>query len=924
MQDQQHNTQQNEPTPVPDQNDTEQEETSTTESAGVADQKSDDHVSSEVSSEGRARRKRKSSDTASTEDDGETPETPAPDSEETKTDTNVKEEREGDEKDTKEPAREDEGKVKPDRGSEGEADDESDRGSDGGSDTESEREEAKELIREGEAETEEKGEKAEGEKAKGEGEEVKKEEEEGEEAENIESKRRRYSGFAVTEGGEDAEYTQDEIDEMINLYDETMQQLDRGEILPGTVVKITPTDVLVDVGLKSEGIIPIHEFTEPLNIKVGDTIEVYLEELEDQEGLLVLSKQRADFIKVWDKIKDAYNSGDIVEGKTVRRIKGGMVVNLYGVDAFLPGSQIDLKPIPNMDSIIGKTFRFRIIKINKRRRNIVVSRRVVLEEERKKSRERILKELEKGQVREGMVKNITDFGAFIDLGGVDGLLHITDMSWGRVSHPSELVSIGDTIEVKVLDFNENKERISLGLKQLTPYPWEDVDTKYPVDSKVKGRVVSITDYGAFVELEKGVEGLIHISEMSWTKNVKHPSKILSIDDEVEVVVLNVDKEGEKISLGLKQMQPDPWQTIDKRYPIGSIIEGLVRYITNFGAFVEIEDGIDGLVHISDMSWTRRIKHPTEILRRGETTEVMVLRIDKDSRRISLGIKQLQENPWETIEEKYYEGRECEGIITRIIDKGVNVELEESLEGFVPVSQLGRINAKKLNEVFNIGDSLPLKVLEVDPSNRRIILSVKEYFKSRDQAEYQEYLRKYSPQKTSIEDIVEGKMEKEKGEKEEKGEEEATPVEDTAVHVTDEEVVSEQAPPEEGTREKAEEERGAEEEEKGAEEEEKGAEEKKSPEPEPESITGVEETPVQDSADKPEVKTPEPEETGETPEVAEKKDELKEEKPAKKASKKRTGKKTAKEEADEEPQKSPPEAQDSDKNAEPSGTNADGV
>ncbi|HEY6867359.1 MAG TPA: 30S ribosomal protein S1, partial [Candidatus Eisenbacteria bacterium] len=402
--------------------------------------------------------------------------------------------------------------------------------------------------------------------------------------------------------------------EMFGKYEESLRSIGEGEIVRGTVLAIENNEVLVDVGFKSEGVIALGEFSDPSSIQVGQVVEVFLEKMENQDGLVVLSKQRADFVRVWDRVKEAHDLGQIVEGKLVRKIKGGVVVDLYGVEAFLPGSQIALRQVQNVDALLGQTVQVKIIKLNKRRRNIVVSRRAVLEEERDRMKATILKDLAKDQIREGVVKNITDFGAFVDLGGIDGLLHITDMSWGRVAHPSELVKIGDKVRVKVLNFDPEKERISLGLKQLESYPWEGVDEKYKVGDRIKGKVVSITDYGAFIELEKGVEGLIHVSEMSWTRHVRHPSKVVNIGDIIDAVVLKVDKANEKISLGLKQVEPDPWLTLDQKYPTGMRVKGKVRNLTNFGAFVELEEGIDGLVHVSDMSWTKRVAHPSEVLK----------------------------------------------------------------------------------------------------------------------------------------------------------------------------------------------------------------------------------------------------------------------------------------------------------------------
>jgi small subunit ribosomal protein S1 len=544
--------------------------------------------------------------------------------------------------------------------------------------------------------------------------------------------------------------------ELLEMYEDSFREIREGEIVKGRVVKVSESEVLVDVGFKSEGIIPLSEFGESPTIRVGDDIDVYLEKMENQDGLVVLSKQRADFLRVWGTIKDAYDNQKVVEGRLLKRIQGGAVVDLFGVEAFLPGSQVGIRHIQNLRDLIGQPVRVKVIKLNKRRRNVVVSRRMVLEEEREKQKNELLKELEKGQIREGVVKNITDFGAFIDLGGIDGLLHITDLAWGRVSHPSEMVAIGDTVKVMVLDFDLERERISLGMKQLTPYPWEGIETKYPVGSKIRGKVVSITDYGAFVELEKGVEGLVHKSEMSWTKHVKHPSKFVAIGDIIEAVVLKIDKEHEKISLGLKQVEPDPWETLEQRHPVGSRIVGKVRNLTNFGAFVEIEEGIEGLVHISDMSWTKRIRHPSEIVRKGDKVDVIVLNVDKEARKISLGLKQIDENPWERLLAKYGMAAVTKGKISKIQDRGVVVELEEDVEGFVPISHLGRENIKKPSDVFEVGDEIPLKVIRIDPDARKILLSVKEYLADQDREEVEEYMRKYGPRKTTVGEVVAAK------------------------------------------------------------------------------------------------------------------------------------------------------------------------
>jgi small subunit ribosomal protein S1 len=525
-------------------------------------------------------------------------------------------------------------------------------------------------------------------------------------------------------------------------YEDTIQTFEEGQIVRGTVTDIRENEVIVDVGFKSEGTIPYAEFRNIDNLAVGNQFDVYLEKLENNDGLVVLSKEKADFFKVWGQIKDAHDNNQIVQGRVKRRIKGGLVVDLLGVEAFLPGSQIALRQVPNLDELLNQALDFKIIKINKRRRNIVVSRRVVLEEKREELKRGLMDVLEPGQIREGVVKNITDFGAFVDLGGVDGLLHLTDMTWGRVGHPSDVVQIGQKINVKVLDFDREKEKISLGLKQLSPHPWEGVNERYPVGTRIKGRVVSITDYGAFVELEKGVEGLIHISEMSWTKHVKHPSKILSVGQDVEAVVLKVDKDNQKISLGLKQTEPDPWTTIERRYPPGTRLKGIVRNLTNFGAFVEIEEGIDGLLHISDMSWAKRVRHPSEVVKKGDLVDVVVLEISQDKKRISLGMKQLSENPWERLAVEFAPDTEVTGKITRILDRGAVVEIRHDVEGFVPVGQMGVDDIIHPEQYYSAGEEIPLRVIKVDPKNKRIVLSVSAYLKTRDEAEVSEFLARH--------------------------------------------------------------------------------------------------------------------------------------------------------------------------------------
>src|SRR5687767_3898152 len=523
---------------------------------------------------------------------------------------------------------------------------------------------------------------------------------------------------------EEDEYTSEEYEQMIDMYQGTMASIEEGEIVKATVMEIRENMVVLDIGFKSEGAIPLEEFKDLPDLKPGDEVEVLLEHLEDQEGSVVLSKKKADFMRVWERIRVAYESDQPVEGTLVKKIKGGVVVDLMGVDAFLPGSQIALRRVPNIDELLGQKFEFKIIKLNKRRRNIVVSRRVILESERAGKREKLMKELEKDQVRKGIVKNITDFGAFIDLGGVDGLLHITDMSWGRIQHPTEMVQIGHEVEVKVLDIDWQRERISLGLKQLHQYPWKDVAEKYPVGTRVQGKVVSITNYGAFIELEPGIEGLVHISEMSWTRNVRHPSKLVSIGETIEAVVLKVDPNEEKISLGMKQTEQDPWVVLPLKYPVGTRINGKVRNLTSFGAFVEIEPGIDGLIHISDMSWTKRVQHPSEVVKKGDAVDVVILNIDAENKRISLGLKQAEEDPWLRIGETYPVGTEMRSKVVRLMDKGVVVDIGNDIEGFVPISQLGQgaaVNSPA--DVVYEGMNLDTRVLEVDPIHRRIVLSV---------------------------------------------------------------------------------------------------------------------------------------------------------------------------------------------------------
>lgn len=517
-------------------------------------------------------------------------------------------------------------------------------------------------------------------------------------------------------------HSAEEQEAITAAYTATLEGVEEGKIVAGTILGQTESHVIVDISFKSEGLIPKSEFKSDDEMDIGTHVDVFIEQIEGEDGQIVLSKQRADFMKVWERIRDAYETGEVVDGTLVRRIKGGIVVDLFGIEAFLPGSQIDLRQIPDMDSLLGQTMSFRVIKVHKSRRNIVVSRRIVLEEQRSRMRDQIIETLERGQVREGTVKNITDFGAFIDLGGVDGLLHITDMTWGRIQHPSELVQIGQKLTVKVLDFNERKERISLGLKQLQEHPWKSVAGKYPEGTRVKGKVVSITDYGAFMELEQGVEGLIHISEMSWTQHVKHPSQVVKAGDVVEAVVLRIDTENEKISLGLKQIEPDPWTTIDNELPLNTVVSGVVRNLAPFGAFVEIKEGIDGLIHVSDMSWTKKVNHPSEVLQKGDTVTCMVLSVDKEKRRISLSLKAMGEDPWKLVPDKFPLGKEVEAPIVRLLDRGVVVELEEGVEGFVPLSKLTEDTLRVPADSFHVGQVLKGTIVEHDVDARKITVS----------------------------------------------------------------------------------------------------------------------------------------------------------------------------------------------------------
>jgi small subunit ribosomal protein S1 len=548
-------------------------------------------------------------------------------------------------------------------------------------------------------------------------------------------------------------YTKEEFLTLAKLYSDSFRDVKEGEMIKGKIVRIVGDNVIVDVGFKSEGSIPKNEFYDIEEIKVGREIEVVLESVEDQEGNLVLSKQRADFLRIWEKVVGAHETGEILQGKILKRIKGGMVVDLMGMEAFLPGSQIDIRPIRDFDAFVGQTMDFKVVKVNIPTENVVVSHKVLVEEEIADQRHAILDSLEKGQILEGTVKAITDFGVFVDLGGVDGLVHITDLSWGRINHPNEVVKLDQTIKVVVTDFDEEKKRISLSLKKLLPHPWEDIENKYHIGDKVSGRVVSLTDYGAFIEIEKGIEGLIHNSEMSWTQHIKHPSQVVAMGQVVEAIILSLDKEEKKISLGIKQLEPDPWDTLMQKYPVGSSHSGVARNLTNFGVFVELEPGVDGLVHISDLSWTKKIRHPGEVVKKGEKLDVIVLGVDVDQRKISLGHKQVEENPWNIFEKVYTVGTITTGKVVRIIEKGLIAELPEKVDGFVPTTQLVPSKVKNIANHFPIDDVIPLKILEFDKENKKIVLSAIAALKEKSEDEIRAYLDKHKLERVTLQDIM---------------------------------------------------------------------------------------------------------------------------------------------------------------------------
>ncbi len=558
---------------------------------------------------------------------------------------------------------------------------------------------------------------------------------------------------------EEPNLEESDMQEMNELYEESLRRVQEGEVVKGRIVSITKDFVMVDIGYKSEGQIPIHEFTSPegeITAQVGDQVEALLEGREDEEGALMLSKNKASKIKVWEEVSYAYHHDALVTGTVVAKVKGGLSVDLGGIVAFLPGSQVDLGPVRHTDHLIGQKFPFQVLKFNRKRRNVVLSRRAILEKVKNEAKATLLATLEEDKILEGVVKNITDYGVFVDLGGLDGLLHITDLSYGRVRHPADLFKVGDTISVKVLSFDREKERISLGLKQLTPDPWTLVDERYPLGTRVTGRVVSLTDYGSFVELEAGVEGLIHISEMSWTRKIRHPSQILTVNDVVEVTVLELDPQRKRISLSLKQVEPNPWEVIGEKYPVGSVIEGKIKNITDFGIFIGIDEGIDGLVHISDISWTKRFKHPSELYKKGQVVQAKVLYVDKENERFSLSIKDLALNPWETIDQRFPMNSTVSGPITNITDFGMFVEVAEGIEGLIHISEMGRDKQKM--STLKVGDTIRAKVIHSSPTERRIGLSIRRLEAEEEQSHYRDYLHSRTEATSNLGEILRESLE----------------------------------------------------------------------------------------------------------------------------------------------------------------------
>ncbi len=536
------------------------------------------------------------------------------------------------------------------------------------------------------------------------------------------------------------------------------QEIKEGEVVDGTVISVGTEYATIDIGYKCEGLVYIQEFKDNqgnIVVAAGDVVSVYLERMEMENGYMLLSKDKAEIIRAWDEISQACEKDQLVEGTVIAKVKGGLSVDI-GVKAFLPGSQLDTKPVKNLDKFLGKKLKFKIIKFNKKRGNIVLSRRAVVSQERELQRAETLANLQEGSIVAGVVKNITEYGAFIDLGGMDGLLHITDMSWGRIKHPSELFAVSDEIKVKILKYDRDKERVSLGLKQVSPNPWDEAEYRFPVGVKVKGKIVSLKDYGAFVELEDGIEGLIHVSEMSWTERVKHPSKIINVGDEVECKVLEVDSKNKRISLGLKQLQENPWDALEVKYPLGTIVEGEVKSVTDFGVFVDIGMGIDGLVHVSDIVWTKKFAHPSEKFKKGDPIRAVVLGIDKVSEKFSLGIKQLERDPWENIKSRYRQGQAVHGAVTKLTDFGAFIELEEGVEGLIYVSEIADHRVDKPSDVLKVGDQVRAEILAIEPKERRIGLSIKQLTRTEERANYDQYVGERS-RKTSMGDILGDKL-----------------------------------------------------------------------------------------------------------------------------------------------------------------------
>ncbi len=550
-----------------------------------------------------------------------------------------------------------------------------------------------------------------------------------------------------------SDYDEAEYKQMLDLYEKTFNVIKENELVKGRIVAINGEDVLIDIGSKSDGRVSVNDFADPEEIAVGKDVEVFLEKIEDKEGQLVLSKKKADSMKMWDRIVSAQESGVIVKGKCIRRIKGGFVVDIAGLSAFLPGSQIDTKPIRDYDEYVGKVMDFKVLKVNNVNENIIVSHKLIIEESMKGQREELLNTIQKGMTMKAVVKAITDFGVFVDLGGLDGLIHITDLSWGRINHPSDIVQLDQAIEVSVLEFDPEKQRVYLGLKQLQKHPWDEIQARFNIGDKVSGKVVSLTEYGAFIEIEKGIEGLIHVSEMSWTQHITNPTQMVSMGQVVEAQILTIDSENKKLSLGMKQLTPNPWQSLLDKFPIGTKHKGKVCNITNFGIFVELEEGVDGLVHISDLSWTKKIFDIGDLYKVGDEIEVVILGVDVANQRISLGRKQLLENPWDTLEEKYKVGSESICKIIKPIEKGIIVELPEDLDSFIPASQISTFPVKNFNELFKPGDSVKAEIIEFDKTNKKIVLSVIEYLKDKDQSEIDEYINRFKlPKKFTSSDI----------------------------------------------------------------------------------------------------------------------------------------------------------------------------